>query len=357
MTATRSGSAAEIASAAARSAWPQPAATRASPSGSGWFRRVAAYQWAGQAVVALEGLERKPLLVGEPAPVDGIGVDAQEPQHLIARRLHGDAVTRRVGVGALDLLEVPGPGLEPVRLGGQRAHRADLHGVAAEVARERFVGERVDLGLIAAVDEMDQRVAGDLFREPGAAVAQDAALAVEEDVVVDRDGLFEVALLFDEAGLAGPIGHRLILERALAALVADRAIEGMVDEQELEDAVLGLLGDVGLGVDHHVVADGQHATGLQRRTATGVDLDDAHPAHTDRLHPRVVAESGDVDPGVLACVDQQRTRLGGDGLAVDRHGDGLGRPLDSGHAAPRSTSVVSDSPMATATGIRAGRVM
>ena len=34
---------------------------------------------------------------------------------------------------------------------------------------------------------------------------------------------------------------RLVLQRALAALVAHRAVERVVDEQELEDAVLGLL--------------------------------------------------------------------------------------------------------------------
>ena len=45
---------------------------------------------------------------------------------------------------------------------------------------------------------------------------------------------------------------RLVLQRALAALVAHRAVERVVDEEELEDAVLRLLGHGGLGVDLHV---------------------------------------------------------------------------------------------------------
>ena len=145
--------------------------------------------------------------------------------------------------GRLGLDQVPGPGLEPVRVDGQGADRADLHGVAAEVRGEGVVREGVDLGLVAPVHEVDQRLAGHLVGEAGAAVAEDAALAVEQHQVAHRDGLLEVALLLDEAGLARAVGHGLVLERALAALVADRAVERVVDEQELEHAVLGLDGD------------------------------------------------------------------------------------------------------------------
>jgi hypothetical protein len=54
-----------------------------------------------------------------------------------------------------------------------------------------------------------------------------------------------VPLLLDEAALARSVGERLVLQRALAALVSDRAVERVVDEQELEDAVLGLLREAG----------------------------------------------------------------------------------------------------------------
>ena len=135
--------------------------------------------------------------------------------------------------------------------GGERTDRADLHGVAAEVRREGLVGEGVDLGLVAPADELDQRVARHLVGEAGAAVALDAALAVEEHEVAERDRLLEVPLLLDEAGLARAEGQRLVLQRALAALVAHRAVERVVDEQELEDAVLRLLHLLGGGDDLH----------------------------------------------------------------------------------------------------------
>ena len=49
-------------------------------------------------------------------------------------------------------------------------------------------------------------VAGDLVGEPRAAIAEDAALAVEQHEVADRDRLLEVPLLLDEAALARAVG-------------------------------------------------------------------------------------------------------------------------------------------------------
>src|SRR2546425_299164 len=137
--------------------------------------------------------------------------------------------------GGLGGRQVPRTGLEPVGAGGERADGTDLHGVPREVRRERFVGIGDDLGELAAAAEIDERVAGDLGREARAAPALDAALAVKEHEVADRDRLLEVALLLDIPRLPGPERQRLILQRALAAAVADRAVERMVDEQELED--------------------------------------------------------------------------------------------------------------------------
>ena len=181
-----------------------------------------------------------------------------------------------------------------------------------------MVGEGVDLGLVAAVLEVDQRVAGHLLGEPGAAVAEDAALAVEVDEVADRDRLLEVPLLLDEAALARPVGDRLVLQRALAALVAHRAVERVVDEQELEDAVLRLLGRPRDSVSTFMSGRHRdHARRLERRAAAGVDLDDAHPAHADRLHARVVAEARDVDAVRSAASMTSSPLAASTSLAVD----------------------------------------
>ena len=142
-------------------------------------------------------------------------------------------------------VEIPRAGLEPVRRRGERADRTDLHGVAREVRDERLVGERHHLGVVAPADEVDQLVAGHLVGEAGAAIAQNAPFAVEVDQVADRDRLLVVTLLFDEARLARAVAECLVLQRALAPLVADGAVERVVGEQQLEHALLGLLRPAG----------------------------------------------------------------------------------------------------------------
>src|SRR5262249_16744358 len=146
----------------------------------------------------------------------------------------------------------------------------------------------------------------------------------------DRDRLRVVALLLGPPRLARAIGHGLVLQRALAPLVADRAVEGGVDEEELEDAVLGLLHAVGRGGDLHVGAALDQPAGLERGAAAGVDLDQAHAAHADRLHARVVAEARDVGAVPLARVDQQLAALDVDLLAVDGDRDGVGDRAGAG---------------------------
>ena len=145
---------------------------------------------------------------------------------------------------------------------------------------------------------MDQLVAGDFVGETGAAVAEDAPLPVEQHEIGDRDRLLVVPLLLDVAGLTGTVAERLVLQRAFAALVADRTVERMVRQQQLDHALLGTLGRRRLGFDLHLGRDRDHARRLQLHAATGVDLDEALAAHADRLHPRVVAEVRDV--GVVA---------------------------------------------------------
>src|SRR4051794_37405833 len=124
-------------------------------------------------------------------------------------------------------------------------------------------------------------VLADLLREPHAAVAEDAALAVDGNQRRQRERLLEVALGLDEARAAAAPAVGDVLQRALAALVADGAVERVVDEEELDDRLLGSLHALGLGVDDHAVLDRRRAGGLQLRDA--LDLDEAHAARADGL--------------------------------------------------------------------------
>ena len=286
----------------------------------GFELTVAAHHRRDQPTLAVERLESEPLLIREPTPVDRVGVDTKNSQHLIARRLDGDAGADRVGPSGRDcFFEIPWTCFEAVGLCGQRSDRTDLHRISRKVGGERLVREGIDLSVGTPIHEVNQRVAGDFIRETGAAVTENAALTVEVDGVADRYRLFEVALLFYETGLARSVGHRLVLQWALTALVTDRTVEGMVDQQELKDPVLGFLGDLSLGLHHHVVAHGNHAAWLQARSSPRVHLHQTHPAHPHRVHAGVVTEPGDVGAVALARVDKQLVGVGLDLSAV--HGD------------------------------------
>ncbi len=195
-----------------------------------------------QAVLAVDPAEVVAAAVAQPRLVDRLRVEALVAGDAVGGRFDGDAAADGTArARAVDALDIPGPGREPVRRGRERTDRTELDHVAREVRRERVVGEGVDLRRVASADEVDERVAGHLLAEAGATVAEDAPLAVEQHERGDLDRLGEVALLLDEAALARTEAEGLVLERALAALVADRAVERVVDEEELEHPVLGLL--------------------------------------------------------------------------------------------------------------------
>src|SRR3712207_4712142 len=103
-------------------------------------------------------------------------------------------------------------------------------------------------------------VLGHLLREAHAAVAEDAALAVDRDQRRELERLAEVALGLDEAGRPRAPSVRDVLQRALAALVADWAVERVVDQQELDDRPLRIVHALRLRVDDHAVLDGRGAT-------------------------------------------------------------------------------------------------
>src|SRR4029079_1920459 len=102
----------------------------------------------------------------------------------------------------------------------------------------------------------------DLLAEADAAVAEDATLAVDRDQRRELDRLLQNALFFDPPGTAGTPAVGDVLQRAFAAFVADGAVEGVVDEEELDDRVLRLFDLLGAGVEEHALAQRGAAAGL-----------------------------------------------------------------------------------------------
>ncbi len=140
--------------------------------------------------------------------------------------------------------------------------------------------------------------------------------------------------LLDEPALSRPVGHRLVLEGALASFVADGAVERVVEEQEFENALLGLSGRLGLSEDLLAVGHLDEARRLEARTPGTGDLDKAHPAHADRGHPRVVAKARDEDAGPLGRRDDELALVCFQDSPVDGDRDRHRDFADVSHGAP-----------------------
>src|SRR5262249_17848821 len=136
------------------------------------------------------------------------------------------------------------------------------------------------------------------------------------------------------AGVARPVAERQVLERALAALVADRAVERVVDEDELERRVLrlGRHRRGGGRLHDHPVGGGQRAGGLRlRRPRRGPAGAPAAPRE-GRPEPRFVAEDRNLDPGVERRLDEPDSLRHLDLDVVDGDRDELGLVAVRAHA-------------------------
>ena len=269
----------------------------------------------------------EPALVAEPAAVDLRMVARQHARHLaLPRRRPGVAAHRAEAADRRDVLDLPGARAEAVDRRGERAHGTQLDDVAGEMGAVRLVLERGDVRVGAAVQRHELSVLRDLLGEAGAAVAEDATLAVERDQRGDRNWLVERALGVGHPGRARPVAEGEVLQRALAALVAVGAVEWVVQQDELEHGLLALCRQLARRgrLDHHSVLRGQRAGRLELRQA--LDLDEAHPAGAERgADPRLVAEDRDLDAGGGRRLDHPGASRHRDGAAVDRDRDELGR--------------------------------
>jgi hypothetical protein len=99
-----------------------------------------------------------------------------------------------------------------------------------------------DLACSPAMDHAELHHAGHFLAEADAARAMDAAAHLfhreqRADALVEDDALF-----FAVARGRAAIADARVLQLALAALVADRAVQRVVDQQELHHALLRLDG-------------------------------------------------------------------------------------------------------------------
>src|SRR5690606_38529165 len=216
------------------------------------------------------------------------------------------------------VVQVPGARLVQEVLVEQRADRADVDDVRMErTVIETLLEERVDHRAMTPLHDAEQIVLRDFAHEAHAARAHDAAVAVVENVPAEVV-LAEDDLRVEQTAVLWTFRVHEVLQPALARLVADRTVERMVDQVELERALARLERALALGQDVVAFRDRRDARRLQLGRA--LDLDQAHAAHRRRRKPGMVAVVRDPDAGLLGGLDDTRPLRDGHFDAVDAAG-------------------------------------
>ena len=292
-----------------------------------------------------------PPLVADPVIVDEGVEPGGEPPDLAAVLLGVDvAAGGAAGADGVMLREKPGPLLVEEILREQGTDRAQVDHVFGQGVDDREAGKDVDLGVVTPPHHLEFAGLGDLAGEPDASGAHDAP------VLVQLDGVGDVFLgvddpLLDEAVARLAVLVAVVLQAALAGLVADGAVERVIDQEVFHDHPLMLADFRAVGHEHRPV--------LRRRLAGGdelgdhldlaglgvlrADLDLAHPAVGDDRKRGVPAVIRDVGPGELGGLDGVELLPLGEGvfLAVDedrRHRGSFGRFGACGSAADLRSS-------------------
>ena len=142
----------------------------------------------------------------------------------------------------------------------RRADRTNVGGVEGVVVIEADVRVDGDRSVSAALGESEDGFFGDFVHEADTAAAHNAAFVVEADVFANIDVLGLLDLGFLEAGLAAAVFDGKFLKFAFAGLVADRAVERVINKEELHHALAVVFDQLAGGADSHVLGDGVGAS-------------------------------------------------------------------------------------------------
>src|SRR5215831_3220031 len=246
----------------------------------------------------VEPLADKPVdgiagLVGNPLFVYCLVHPRQHTQHLRSPR--GDPDGAAYGVHRVDrrgLLEFPRASDEGIGLRCQRSDRTKIDDVGGQLRVERQLDISRDLHILATTGGPKLLNAGDLGHETNAARAMNAAGHMGFDQwteILVANG----PLVLLEPATVETVSHRLVLQIALAALVTNRAVERVIDQQELHNPFLRLERLWRVRENYHPVGRRHRAGG--DRLWRFFDFDQTHAAIAGDRKALVVAEMRDLD--------------------------------------------------------------
>ena len=120
------------------------------------------------------------------------------------------------------------------------------------------------------------------------------------------------------------VGHRLILKITLTALIADRAIQRVVDQEELHHPLSGFFYHRRVGFHNRRLAFGTrpqvahlHGAGGGGLGRPADDFHKTHPAVTGDRQPLVITETRHLDANLLAGLNERHRPFDFDFFTVD----------------------------------------
>ena len=191
-------------------------------------------------------------------------------------------------INTFGLAELPGAGGEGIGFGCQRTNGAKINNISGQFAIQSLLQIGGNFHIFAAVDRAQILHPGHFRCKPDAARTMDAAGHGRLDQrthVLFRDGAFQLKIT---AG-AGPVGHGLILQITFAALIADRAIQRMIDKKEFHRPFSAFLHLLAVSMDDHAIAC-RHRTGSDQLWRL-FHLHQTHAAISGNGQALVIAET------------------------------------------------------------------
>src|ERR1035441_1250429 len=281
-----------------------------------------AHERLAQAVGVLDEIEAEAALGAEkitvdPALVAVIGADNLGSIIGLADSEGYLASVAAVGADGCNVIHLPRTRFIAIAAAGQRAHRADVYAHAAFFTVQLRVAIGCDDGTSTTVLHAKCPDIHTFAAYADAAVTKDTAGAVVEDC--GRPLLLVTVLLglFLKA-LARTVLEGHVLQFALAARIADRAVERVIAKQQLDGGFASLCNFRRLGDEDLALGDGRGAGGLQ--LGHFFLAHDAHAAGRLQAEPGVVAEGWNFDARLAAGLNEQSPRWCGQLLSIDCEG-------------------------------------
>ena len=157
--------------------------------------------------------------------------------------------------------QLPRAGAVTERLAGQRAYGANVDHVARQLRVHRLAHKGFDFSVFAAVRHAQFHHAGHFLPKAHAACAMNASAhllhADQRPYILDSDNSF----FFFIARGRSPVADSQVLQLAFAALVADGAVQWVIDEQKFHHRLLRLYRPIGFGAHDHALGHGRGASG------------------------------------------------------------------------------------------------